>query len=190
MSCDREPGARSSCSAGCGSGGITSLGSGISDKALGNCLLSAFAKLCDVRKGRIKISAAAEANYLADVALAANFNDLLARAQAAEQAYRHAQATRAAGGTQYQLAQDLDVALTDVTRAAYAAQRAEVGPAGYEDRIYFRKAKATTAVRRWTAEADRLLTLRETHRLTGFPARPGAAAIGAEIAQLPAGDHV
>jgi hypothetical protein len=143
-----------------------------------------------VRKGRIKISAAAEADYLADVALAANFSDLLGRAQAAEQEYRRAQATRVPAGTQYKLAHNLDVALTDVTRAAYAAQRAEVGPAGYQDRIYFRKAKATTAVRRWTEEADRLLTLRETHRLTGFPARPGAAAIGAEIAQLPAGDHI
>jgi len=143
-----------------------------------------------VRKGRIKISAAAEANYLADVALAANFSDLLARAQAAEQEYRQAQATRAPGTVQYQLARDLDVALTDVTRAAYAAQRAEIGPAGYEDRIYFRKAKATPAVRPLTAEAERLLTLRETHRLTGFPARPGAAAIGAEIARLPAGDDI
>jgi hypothetical protein len=143
-----------------------------------------------VRKGRIKISAAAEANYLADVALAANFSELLARAQAAEQEYRQAQATRAPGNVQYQLARDLDVALTDVTRAAYAAQRAEIGPAGYEDRIYFRKAKATSAVRPLTAEAERLLTLRETHRLTGFPARPGAAAIGAEIARLPAGDDI
>jgi site-specific DNA-cytosine methylase len=143
-----------------------------------------------VRKGRITISAAAEANYLADVALAANFNDLLARAQVAEQEYRQAQATRAPGSVQYQLAHDLDVALTDVTRAAYAAQRAEIGPAGYEDRIYFRKAKATSAVRPLTAEAERLLTLRETHRLTGFPARPGAAAIGAEIARLPAGDDI
>ena len=143
-----------------------------------------------MRKGRIKISAAAEANYLADVALAANFSDLLARAQAAEQEYRQAQATRAPGTVQYQLARDLDVALTDVTRAAYAAQRAEIGPAGYEDRIYFRKAKATPAVRPLTAEAERLLTLRETHRLTGFPARPGAAAIGAEIARLPAGDDI
>jgi hypothetical protein len=27
--------------------------------------------------------------------------------------------------------------------------------------------------------------LRETHRLTGFPARPEAAALGAEIARVP-----
>jgi hypothetical protein len=140
--------------------------------------------------GRTKISAAAEASYLADVALAANFDELLARAQAAEQEFRRAQATGAAAGVQYPLARNLDVALTDATRAAYAAQRAEIGPAGYEDRIYRRKAKATSAVHRWTDEAERLLTLRETHRLTGFPARPQATALGVEIARLPAEDHV
>ena len=45
-----------------------------------------------VKKGRIKISAAAEADYLADVALAANFDQLLGRAQAADQEFRLAQA--------------------------------------------------------------------------------------------------
>jgi len=140
--------------------------------------------------GRTKISAAAEASYLADVALAANFNELLARAQAAEQEFRQAQAIRAPASVQYPLARNLDVALTDATRAAYAAQRAEIGPAGYEDRIYRRKAKATSAVHRWTDEAERLLTLRETHRLTGFPARPQATALGVEIARLPAENHV
>jgi len=142
-----------------------------------------------VKKGRIKISAAAEASYLADVALAANFDQLLARAQTAEQDFRRAQATRAPVSEQYPLARDLDAALTDVTHAAYAAQRAEIGPAGYEDRIYRRKAKATPAVHRWTDEAERLLTLRETHRLTGFPHRPEAAALGVEIARLPEEEH-
>lgn len=46
-----------------------------------------------MKKGRVTISAAAEANYLADVALAANFDELLARAQAAEQEFRLAEAT-------------------------------------------------------------------------------------------------
>ncbi len=142
-----------------------------------------------MKKGRIKISAAAEADYLADVALAANFDQLLARAQAADQEFRQAQATSAAASLQYSLARDLDAALTDVTRAAYAAQRAEIGPAGYEDRIYRRKAKATSAVHRWTDEAERLLTLREAHRLTGFPARPEAAALGLQIGHVPASDH-
>jgi hypothetical protein len=139
-----------------------------------------------VKKGRIKVSAVAEAEYLADVALAANFSQLLARAQAAEREFRQAQATGAPASVQYPLARNLDVALTDVTRAAYASQRAEIGPQGYEDRIYFRKAKATPAVHAWTDEAERLLTLRETHRLTGFPARPEVEALGAEVARLPA----
>jgi hypothetical protein len=138
-----------------------------------------------VKKGRKKISAAAEAEYLADVALAANFRELLDRAQAAEQEFRHSQATGAPASVQYPLARNLDVALTDATRSAYAAQRAEIGPQGYQDRIYHRKAKATAPVHAWTDEAERLLTLRETHRLTGFPARPGADALGAEIAHVP-----
>jgi hypothetical protein len=142
-----------------------------------------------VKKGRIKISAAAEADYLADVALAANFDQLLARAQAAEQEFRQAQATGAPASAQYSLARGLDAALTDATRAAYAAQRAEIGPAGYEDRIYRRKAKATSAVHRWTDEAERLLTLRETHRLTGIPARSQVDALGLDIARAPASEH-
>jgi hypothetical protein len=142
-----------------------------------------------VKKGRIKVSAAAEASYLADVALAANFNQLLARAQAAEREFRRAQAAGGPTSVQYPLAHDLDVALTDATRAAYASQRAEIGPLGYEDRIYFRKAKATPAVHAWTDEAERLLTLRETHRLTGFPARPEVEVLGAEVARLPAAEH-
>ncbi|HSR82881.1 MAG TPA: hypothetical protein VLM11_01730 [Streptosporangiaceae bacterium] len=142
-----------------------------------------------MKKGRTKISAAAEASYLADVALAANFSQLLANAQQAEREFRHAQATAAPVSVQYPLAHSLDVALTDLTRAAYAAQRAEIGPQGYEDRIYFRKAKATPAVHAWTDEAERLLTLRETHRLTGFPARPTVEALDAEVAQMETARH-
>jgi len=140
-------------------------------------------------KGRTRISAAAEASYLADVALAATFSQLLAKAQEAEREYRRAQAVAAPVSVQYPLAHSLDAALTDVTRAAYAAQRAEIGPQGYEDRIYFRKAKATPAVHAWTDEAERLLTLRETHRLTGFPARPTVEALGAEIAETQTAGH-
>jgi hypothetical protein len=139
-----------------------------------------------VKKGRTKISSTAEADFLADVALAANFDEMLSRAQAAEQAFRHAQALGAPAAEQYQLASELDVVLTEVTRAAYAARRAEIGPLGYDDRIYRRKAMATPTVHAWTDEAERLLTVRETHRLTGFPARPAASALGAQIARLPA----
>jgi hypothetical protein len=150
---------------------------------------AAFAKLSGVKRGRIKLSSANEADYLADVALAANFDQLLGGAQAADQEFRHAQATGAPAAVQYARARDLDKALTEATRAAYAAQRAEIGPAGYADRIYRRKAKATSAVHRWTDEAERLLTLRETHRLTGFPARPETGALGLQIAHVPANDH-
>ena len=69
-------------------------------------------------------------------------------------------------------AKRLDAALTDATRAAFAAERVAIGPLGYEDRIYRRKAKATPPVRVWSAEAERLLTLRESHRLTGIPRMP------------------
>ena len=125
---------------------------------------------------RTQVSEQARADYLADVALAANFDELLAAATAAEQRFRQAQATAAPDTEQYPLARQLDDALTEVMRAAYAARRAEIGPQGYEDRIYRRKARATPAVHAWTDEAERLLTLRETHRLTGIPPRPATAA--------------
>ena len=119
-----------------------------------------------------KVSGTAEAEYAADVALAARFDDLLAAARAAEQAFRSAQARGVPISELHPLAKGLDTALTDAMRAAYAAERAEIGPRGYEDRIYRRKAKARSAVRSWRDEAERLLTLRETHRLTGIPPTP------------------
>jgi hypothetical protein len=125
-----------------------------------------------VIKRRIQVSGQAEAEYTADVALAAQFDDLLAQARAAEQAFRKAQAGARPIGELYPLARNLDTALTDAMRAAYAAERAEIGPRGYEDRIYRRKAKARSSVHAWSDEAERLLTLRETHRLTGIPPAP------------------
>jgi hypothetical protein len=121
---------------------------------------------------RNQVSGKAEAEYAADVALAARFDELLERARTAEQALRAAQASRTPADQVYPLAVNFDEALTDAMRSAYAAQRAEIGPRGYDDRIYRRKAKAKSAVHAWTDEAERLLTLRETHRLTGIPARP------------------
>jgi hypothetical protein len=125
-----------------------------------------------VIKRRKQVSGHAEAEYAADVALAAQFDELLARAREAEQAFRSAQARAVPTGELYPLARTLDTALTDVMRAAYAAERAEIGPRGYEDRIYRRKAKAKSAVHAWADEAERLLTMRETHRLTGIPPAP------------------
>ena len=127
--------------------------------------------------------------HAADVAAAAERGQLLEEARAADAALREAEASRAPVAEVHRLAKELDAALTAAMRAAYAAQRAEIGPRGYEDRIYFRKAKATPAVHAWTDEAERLLTLRETHRLTGFPARPAVDALGAEVAQMETARH-
>ncbi len=122
--------------------------------------------------GRKQASEDAQAKYLSDVALAANFDELLADAQAVEKQFRSAQARMAPLAEQYWLAKKLDAALTDVMRSAYAAVRAEIGPRGYDDRIFKRKAMATPVVHALNTEAERLLTLRETHRLTGIPPRP------------------
>jgi len=122
--------------------------------------------------GKKQVSAEAEAEYAADVALAAKCDELLARARAAELDFRRAQAAATPPDELYPLARTLDTALTEVMRAAYAAERAEIGPRGYDDRIYRRKAKATPAVHALADEAERLLTLRETHRLTGMPPAP------------------
>lgn len=122
--------------------------------------------------GRKPASADAQAQYLSDVAFAANFDDLLAAAKTAEHEYRDAQATARPLAEQYPLAKKLDAALTDAMRSAFAAVRAEIGPRGYDDRIYKRKAMATPTVHALNTEAERLLTLRETHRLTGIPPRP------------------
>ena len=130
--------------------------------------------------GRKQASEDAQAKHLADVALAANFDDLLAEAQSVEKQYRRAQATGAPMAEQYWLAKRLDAALTDAMQSAYAAVRAEIGPRGYDDRIYKRKAMATPTVHALNTEAERLLTLRETHRLTGIPSRPGRVGLDPE----------
>jgi hypothetical protein len=117
---------------------------------------------------RKQASEQALARYEADVRLAAQFGELLERAQVTEAAFREAQARRAGIRELRDLGKQFDAALTAAMRAAYAAQRAAIGPRGYDDRIYRRKALATTPVLAWTREADRLLTLRESHRLTGL----------------------
>jgi hypothetical protein len=136
--------------------------------------------------GRKQVSAAAEAEYAADVALAARFDELLERARAAEQDFRTAEARAVPVARLYPLAQALGTALTEAMRAAYAAERAEIGPRGYDDRIYRRKAKAKPAVHAWADEAERLLTLRETHLLTGIPPTPRAVRPPTIIGSSPA----
>jgi hypothetical protein len=129
---------------------------------------------------RKQASEDAEAKYLADVALAANFDELLAAAESADKKFRGAQSTAAPLADQYTLAKRLDTALTDVMRSAFAAVRAEIGPRGYDDRIYHRKSMAKSKVHALNAEAERLLTMRETHRLTGIPQLPGSVGLTPE----------
>jgi hypothetical protein len=125
---------------------------------------------------RRKPSSEAEQKYRADAALAAELADLLDAARKAESRLRQAQASRVPEAEIRRFAKDLDAGLTAAMQAAYAAQRAGIGPRGYDDRIYRRKAKAKPGVHALTAEAEHLLTLRETHRLNGIPAvafKPG-----------------
>jgi hypothetical protein len=126
---------------------------------------------------RKPVSEEAGAKHAADVALAEEFDDLLARARADEDALRSAQADASSLAELHQLGKRLDDSLTAVMRAAFAAERAAIGPRGYDDRIYRRKAMATSPVRAWTMEAQRLLTLRESHRLTGIARLPRTPAV-------------
>jgi hypothetical protein len=126
---------------------------------------------------RKPVSEEAGAKHAADVALAGEFDDLLARARADEDALRSAQADASSLAELHQLGKRLDDSLTAVMRAAFAAERAAIGPRGYDDRIYRRKAMATAPVRAWTMEAQRLLTLRESHRLTGIARLPRSPAV-------------
>ena len=119
---------------------------------------------------RYKPSSEAQQRYEADVAAAARRAELLAAASEAETQFREAQAGHAPDAELRRLALGLDSALTAAMLAAFAAQRAETGPRGYDDRIYRRKARAKSRVHALTAEAERLLTLRETHRLNDIPA--------------------
>src|SRR5579863_523700 len=141
---------------------------------------------------RTPVSPEAAVKYDADVALAEQFDDLFAQAQSAEHVLRDAQASGASLEEQHRAGKRLDSALTDVMRAGFAAQRAEIGPRGYDDRIYRRKAMATAPVRAWTMEAERLLTLRESHQLTGIVRLPRRSPAVPEPSASPAatGRHV
>ncbi len=126
---------------------------------------------------RPKPSSEAEQLYKADLALAEHRRELLEAAREAEDRLRQAQARRAPVTEIRRLADELDAALTAAVRAAYAARRVAIGPLGYDDRIYRRKAMAKPHVHAITAEAEHLLTLRENHRLNGIPAVPFEPAV-------------
>jgi hypothetical protein len=121
---------------------------------------------------RQQVSNESQNRHSEDVALGDKFDGLYGEAQQAEARLREAQARHAPLTEQRPLAVELDSALTAVMRSAFAAQRAAIGPRGYEDRIYRRKAMARPDVHALTAEAERLLTLRENHRLNGIPPAP------------------
>ena len=124
-----------------------------------------------------KPSQEAAEKYAADVAAAAERDKLLDAARAADTALREAEARHAPVTERHRLAKELDAALTSAMHAAYAAQRAAIGPRGYDDRIYLRKAKAKPQVRALTAQAERLLTLRENHRMNHIPEVPREPAV-------------
>ena len=121
---------------------------------------------------RQQVSQEALDSHAADVTLAAKFDQLLATARESELEFRRADVPSTPLPERRRLAVNLDVALTGVMRSAFAAQRAAIGPRGYDDRIYRRKAMARPDVHALTAEAERLLTLRESHRLNGIPPAP------------------
>lgn len=129
------------------------------------------------KPGAYKPSQEATEKHAADVAAAGQRDKLLDAARDADIALRQAEERRAPVAELHRLAKELDAALTAAMRAAYAAQRAEIGPRGYDDRIYLRKAKAKPAVRVLTAEAERLLTLRENHRMNHIPDVPRQPAV-------------
>lgn len=118
------------------------------------------------------VSPEAQERLAADRELADRLPGLLDDAAEADEELRAAQAAGTPETEVRELAMRLDGALTDAMRAAYAQRRVEIGPRGYDDWLYRRARMAKPAVRRWTMEAERLLTMREEHRLTGVPRLP------------------
>jgi hypothetical protein len=121
---------------------------------------------------RPRVSREAEVRYHADQEISKSFPELLDKARQAEQTLRD---LRAAAADEIELlaaARAFDLALTDALRGAESGQRATFGVKAYDDRIARRKAKATPAGAMWTAEVDRLRTLREDNRLWGIPRVP------------------
>ncbi|GAA3729323.1 hypothetical protein [Salinactinospora qingdaonensis] len=116
-----------------------------------------------------KASAEALRQHAADEETARRLPELLEAARQAEHAFHEAQRDDPEADTPEvrRLSAALDTALTDAMRAAYAKQRALIGPRGYDDRIYRRKRSARPEVKEVTSLAESLLTLRERHRLHG-----------------------
>ncbi|MGP3931881.1 hypothetical protein [Nonomuraea sp. KM88] len=121
---------------------------------------------------RPRVSREAEVRFHADQEISRSFPELLEKAREAERTLRELQASAADEIELLAAGQALDRALTDTLRAAEAGQRATFGVKAYDDRIARRKAKATPAGAMWTAQVERLRTLREDNRMWGIPRVP------------------
>jgi hypothetical protein len=121
---------------------------------------------------RPAVSREAEVRHHADHEVGEGFPALLDKARDAEHALRRTQAAGAPPSELRAAGLAYDRALTEALRAAEAAKRAAFGVKAYDDRIRRRKARATPRGAMWTAEVDRLRTLREEHRLTGIARVP------------------
>ncbi|MFF5207743.1 hypothetical protein [Streptosporangium sp. NPDC000396] len=121
---------------------------------------------------RPSVSREAEVRYHADQEVGKSFPELLEKARAAEAVLRRAQSVSTSPEELRAAGLAFDKALTEALRAAEANQRATFGVRAYDDRIRRRKGKATPKGAEWTAEVDRLRTLREQNRLTGIARVP------------------
>ena len=120
-------------------------------------------------------TAQARESLASDQERAERLPELLRAVAEAQEALERARTYNAPVEELNQRGVDLDTALTEAMRAAYARERTLVGAKGYEDRIYRRKRLARPQVREATQVAERLLTARETHRLHGIQRVPRQA---------------
>lgn len=125
-----------------------------------------------------KVDEDARCRHAEDQELAARLPALLETVASAERELYEAQERAADYEELKQRGMDLDRALTEAMRAAYARERVLIGPRGRTDRIYRRKCLARPKVREATALAERLLTERETHRLHGIEWAPRSLQVG------------
>ncbi|GAA1507562.1 hypothetical protein GCM10009677_45240 [Sphaerisporangium rubeum] len=121
---------------------------------------------------RPRVSREAEVRQHADHEVGEGYPALLDKARVAEAELRRAQAAGVGADELRAAGLAYDRALTEALRAAEAAKRAALGVRAYDDRIRRRKGVATPRGAMWTAEVERLRTLREEHRLTGIARVP------------------
>ncbi|HLU98844.1 MAG TPA: hypothetical protein VKZ89_18565 [Thermobifida alba] len=119
-----------------------------------------------------RVGTEARARYAEDTERAERLPELLEAARKAEEELVRARRDGADAVELNRLGVAYDAALTEAVRAAYARQRVLVGLRGYEDRIYRRRRLARPEVKEVTEFAERLLTLREQHRLHGIERVP------------------